>query len=104
LAPLVLGECSEWLAGLGYSPGSAAGVVNVLERLSWWMQLAGAEVDDIDEDLLARFLAVEGARDLPCVSVKRRIATMHRFLTADGGRRVGAVVAFGRVDRQRLRR
>ena len=30
LAPMVLGECSGWLAGLGYSPGSAAGVVNVL--------------------------------------------------------------------------
>ncbi len=57
---MVLGECSEWLAGLGYSPGSAAGVVNVLERLSWWMQLAATEVDDIDEELLARFIAVEG--------------------------------------------
>ena len=84
LAPMVLGECSEWLAGLGYSPGSAAGVVNVLERLSWWMQLAGAEVDDIDEDLLARFIAVEEARDLPCVAVKRWIGTMRRFLTAAG--------------------
>ncbi|MGB2923340.1 MAG: hypothetical protein WBC15_25555, partial [Mycobacterium sp.] len=65
LAPMVLGQCSGWLAGLGYSPGSAAGVVNVLERLSWWMQLVGAEVDDIDEDLLARFLTDEGSRDLP---------------------------------------
>jgi integrase len=84
LAPMVLGECSGWLAGLGYSPGSAAGVVNVLERLSWWMQLAGAEVDDIDEDLLARFIAVEGSRDLPCVAVKQWVGTMRRFLTAAG--------------------
>jgi hypothetical protein len=84
LAPMVLGECSDWLAGLGYSPGSAAGVVNVLERLSWWMQLAGAGVDDIDEDLLARFLAVERSRDLPCVSVTQWIGTMRRFLTAAG--------------------
>jgi hypothetical protein len=81
---MVLGECSGWLAGLGYSPGSAAGVVNVLERLSWWMQLVGSGVDDIDEDLLARFLAVEGSRDLPCVAVKRWIGTMRRFLTAAG--------------------
>jgi len=79
---MVLGECSGWLAGLGYSPGSAAGVVNVLERLSWWMQLVGSGVDDIDEDLLARFLAVEGSRDLPCVAVKRWIGTMRRFLAA----------------------
>jgi integrase len=81
---MVLGECSGWLAGLSYSPGSAAGVVNVLERLSWWMQLVGSGVDDIDEDLLARFLAVEGSRDLPCVAVKQWIGTMRRFLTAAG--------------------
>ena len=84
MAPMVLGECSDWLAGLGYSPGSAAAVVNVLERLSWWTQLAGAGIDDIDEDLLARFLAVERSRDLPCVSVKQGIGTMRRFLTAAG--------------------
>lgn len=84
LAPMVLGQCSEWLAGLGYSPGSAAGVVNVLERLSWWMELVGAEVDDIDADLLARFLAVEGSRDRPCVAVTQWIGTMRRFLTAAG--------------------
>jgi len=47
---MVLGQCSGWLAGLGYSPGSAAGVVNVLERLSWWMQLAGAGVDVFDAE------------------------------------------------------
>ncbi|WP_284232746.1 tyrosine-type recombinase/integrase [Mycobacterium antarcticum] len=84
LAPMVLGECSGWLAGLGYSPGSAAAVVNVLERLSWWMQLVGVEVDDIDEDLLARFLEVEGSRDLPCATVKRWIGTIRRFLMAAG--------------------
>lgn len=84
LAPMVLAECSEWLAGLGYSPGSAAGVVNVLRRLSWWMQLAGTEVDDIGDDLLARFLADEGARDLPCVAVKQWMGTARRFLAAAG--------------------
>jgi site-specific recombinase XerC len=81
---MVLGQCSEWLAGLGYSPGSVAGVVNVLERLSWWMQLVGAGVDDIDEDLLARFVAVEGSRDLPCAAVKQWIGTVCKFLTAAG--------------------
>ncbi len=84
LAPVVLGECSEWLAGLGYSPGSAAGVVNVLERLSWWMQRAGAKVDDIDADLLVRFLAVEGSRDRPCLAVTQWIGTVRRFLAAAG--------------------
>lgn len=89
LVPMVLGECSQWLARLGYSPGSAAGVVNVLERLSWWMQLVGAGIGDIDEDLLARFLAVEGARDLPCVAVKRWIGTVRRSLAATGYLNIG---------------
>ena len=90
---MVLGECSGWLAGLGYSPGSAAAVVNVLERLSGWMQLVGAGIDDIDEDLLARFLSVEGSRDLPCLTVKRWIGTMRRFLTAAGYLGVAGVQA-----------
>ena len=93
MAPIVLGECSGWLAGLGYSPGSAAAVVNVLERLSGWMQMVGAGVDDIDEDLLARFLAVETSRDLPCLTVKRWIGTMRRFLTAAGYLGVAGVQA-----------
>ncbi len=63
LAPRVLVECADWLDGLGYSPGSARGVVNLLGRLSLWMDRERAEVDDISEDLLARFLAVERSRD-----------------------------------------
>jgi len=84
LVPVVLGECSRWLSGRGYSPGSAAAVVNVLKRLSGWMQLVGAGVDDIDENLLARFLAMEETRDPPCVSMKQVSGTMRRFLTVAG--------------------
>lgn len=93
LAPMVLGQCSGWLADLGYSPGSVAAVVNVLKRLSGWMQLAGAGIDDIDEDLLARFLTFERSRDLPCVSVKQSIGTMRRFLTAAGYLSVAVIQA-----------
>lgn len=84
LAPTVLGECSAWAAAQGYSRGSAAGIVNLLERLSWWMREVGAGVDDIDEGLLAEFVAAEGSRDLPCVSVKRWTGTMGRFLASAG--------------------
>lgn len=59
LAPMVLEESSEWLAAQGYSSRSAAGIVNLLERLSSWMREVAAGVDDIDEDLLARFVAAE---------------------------------------------
>src|SRR3954453_19580303 len=66
--------CTGGHAGVGGRGGhgaGAAGVVNVLGRLSLWMQDVGAGVDDIDEALLAEFVAAELARDLPCASVKR---------------------------------
>src|SRR5262245_8425840 len=84
LAPTVLGECSAWSAAQGYSQGSAAGIGNLLERLSAWMQEVDAGVDDIDEDLLAEFVAAELSRDLPCASVKRWIGTVRRFLASAG--------------------
>ena len=46
LTPTVLGECSRWLSVQGYSAGSAAGIVNLLERLSMWMQVVGAGLGD----------------------------------------------------------
>ncbi|MGH3987974.1 MAG: tyrosine-type recombinase/integrase [Pseudonocardiaceae bacterium] len=84
LAPTVLGECSAWSAAQGYSQGSAAGIVNLLERLSMWMHEVGAGVDDIDLDLLAEFVAAERSRDLPCASVKRWTGAMRRFLKSAG--------------------
>lgn len=79
LVPTVLGMCSEWSTAQGYSAGSAAGISNLLERLSVWMQAAGASVDDIDEELLAEFVAVERSRDVPCLTVKRWSGAMRRF-------------------------
>jgi integrase len=84
LAPKVLGECSGWLAAQGYSPRSAAGIVNLLARLSLWMQGVGAGVDDISEELLDRFVARERSRDFVCVTVKSSMSTMCRFLTDAG--------------------
>lgn len=84
LAPTVLGECSAWSAAQGYSLGSAAGFVSLLTRLSMWMEEVGAGVDDLDEDLLAEFVAAELARELPCVSVQRWTGTMRRFLASAG--------------------
>ena len=91
LAPTVLSECSGWLASQGYSPGSAAGIVNLLGRLSLWMRVVGAGVDDIDEALLARFIAAERSRDFVCVTVKSSMGAMRRFLTAAGYLRAAEV-------------
>lgn len=88
LAPVVLKECSEWLTAQGYSPGSAAGIVNLLGRLSMWMRDVAAGVEDIDENLLARFVAAERSRELVCLTVQNSMGTMRRFLTAGGYLRV----------------
>lgn len=84
LAPAVLEECRRWLAGQGYSPGSAAGVVNLLGRLSLWMEEVGVGVDDIDGELLDQFVLRERSRDVVCATVKSSSGTMRRFLTDAG--------------------
>jgi site-specific recombinase XerC len=84
LAPTVLGECSAWLSMKGYSPGTAAGAVNVLGRLSLWMRTVGAGVEDIDEELLARFVVAERSRNVVCVTAMRTLGLLRRFLVADG--------------------
>ena len=84
LTPTVLSECSAWLSAKGYSPRSTAGVVNVLARFSLWMRTVGAGVEDIDEDLLARFVDEERSRVVVCVTAIRALGTMRKFLMADG--------------------
>lgn len=91
LAPTVLDECSRWLAAQGYSPGSAAGAVNLAQRLSAWMQEVGARVGDINAELLAQFVSAERSRDLPCGSVKRWMGALRRFLDEAGYLRVAEV-------------
>jgi len=91
LAPTVLDECRRWFAAKGYSPGSAAAAVNLAQRLSAWMDEVGAGVDEVDEELLARFVAAEGSRDRPCSSVKSWMGALHRFLAEAGYLRTAEV-------------
>ncbi|GAA0637489.1 site-specific integrase [Sporichthya brevicatena] len=91
LAPVVLGECSQWLTAKGYSSGSAAAVMNLVQRLSMWMLTVGAGVEDIDEELLARFVTAQGSQDRPCASVKRCSGVLRRFLASAGYLRAGTV-------------
>ena len=95
LVPTVLSECSGWAAAQGYSPGSVAGIVNLLERLSLWMRDVDADLDDLDEGLLARFVAAERARKVVCVAVKASMGAMRRFLIAAGHLRSGTIDAVG---------
>ncbi len=84
LAPTIVAECTDWLAAQGYSPGSAAGIVNLLARLSVWMHQVGAGADDISGELLGRFVVAERSREYVCVTVKSSMSTMCRFLTDAG--------------------
>jgi hypothetical protein len=91
LAPMVMDECSRWFAAKGYSPGSAAGAVNLAQRLSDWMDEVGVGVGEIDEGLLARFIAAERSRERPCSSVKRWMGALRRFLAAAGYLRMAGI-------------
>lgn len=93
LAPVALDECSQWLTAKGYSSGSTAAVVNLVQRLSMWMRTVGAGIDDIDEELLARFVTAERSQERPCASVERWIGALRRFLAAAGYLRAGGVDA-----------
>ena len=84
LAPAVLAECSSWLSEHGYSPGSAAGIVNLLARLSLWMQTEGASIGEIGQPLLDRFVAAERSRAVVAAAVSTCMGTMRRFLIAAG--------------------
>src|SRR5680860_578752 len=84
LAPAVLAECSSWLSEQGYSPGSAAGIVNLLVRLSLWMQAEGAGIDQIGQAMLDRFVASERSRTMVAAAVTTCMGTMRRFLIAAG--------------------
>lgn len=91
LAPVVLDECARWFSAKGYSRGSAAGAVNLAQRLSAWMQEVDAGVGDINEELLDRFVAAEHSRDRPCGSVKRWMGALRRSLAAAGYLRAAEV-------------
>lgn len=91
MVPGVLEECRWWFAVKGYSPGSVAAAVNLAQRLSAWMAEVGAGVDEIDEELLARFVRAERSRERPCSSVKTWIGALRRFLTDSGYLRAAVV-------------
>ena len=91
LAPVVLAECSSWARGLGYSPGYAADIVNLLARLSVWMGDVDARIDEIDESLLDRFVASERARPVVAVGVTTHMGAVRRFLISAGYLTIGEI-------------
>lgn len=56
-----------------------------------WMDIADAEVDDLDEELLARFATAERSREVVCVTVTTSMGAMRRCLTTAGYLRVAKI-------------
>jgi integrase/recombinase XerD len=61
LAPLA-DDFATWLAGVGYTPGSAAQLLRRMARLSEWMMVAGVGVSDVNSSVVESFLADRHAR------------------------------------------
>ena len=73
-----------WLKDEGYAAGTATSVACTAARLSCWMARRELGVQDLDDALLARFVASQarGRRRHP--SSARRIVTVRKFLLATG--------------------
>ena len=82
LASSVLAECRTWMTEQGYAQGSASNIVNLLARLSLWMQTESADIDDICEELLDRFVDFERSRPVVVSSLKTCMATLRKFLVS----------------------
>lgn len=83
LDEVVLGLVA-WLQDQGYATGTVASVGCTAARLSHWMARQGLGAQDLDDALLARFVASQarGRRRHP--SSAHRIVTVRKFLLATG--------------------
>lgn len=72
------------MATQGYVPGTTAILVNLLQRLSAWMQAEAVDIDGICEELLEQFVECEWARPVVATSVKTGMGALRRFLKAAG--------------------
>jgi len=73
-----------WLQGQGYATGTVASVACTAARLSCWMARQGLGVQDLDDALLARFVASQARGQRRHPSSARRIVTVRTFLLATG--------------------
>lgn len=70
------------MAKQGYAQGTTKTIVNLLARLSLWMQTESLEIDDICEQLLNRFVDFERSRPVVVSSLQTCMGTLRKFLIA----------------------
>jgi len=74
----------EWLTEQGYAPGTRASVACTLARLSDWMGKRRLGVEDLDDPMLARFVASQTRGRDRHPSSARRIVTARKALVSNG--------------------
>ncbi len=73
-----------WLKDQGYAAGTVAPVACTAARLSCWMADRRLAAQDLDQDVLAQFVASQGRGPHRHPSSARRMVTVRKFLIATG--------------------
>lgn len=73
-----------WLKEQGYASGTARSVACTAARLSCWMARQRLAVQDLDDAVLARFVASQSRGKDRHPSAARRIVTVRKFFLATG--------------------
>ena len=77
-------ELVAWMRTEGYAGGTALSVAGTAARLGAWMTSKQLEVEDLDEEVLQRFVATQTTGGDQHPSSARRIVTIRKFLLATG--------------------
>lgn len=73
-------ELVAWLKSGGYAQGTVLSVAETGARLSAWMAAEGLGIEQMDDVLLARFVAVQARGPVPHPSSAHRIVTVRKWL------------------------
>jgi integrase/recombinase XerD len=90
LAPFAAGFAAE-LAGLGYTPLSAANQVRVLAHVSRWLQVQGLEAGEFTPEQAGLFLRARRAEGYTCWLSERGLAPLLGYLREAGAVPVAAL-------------
>ena len=77
-------ELVAWLKTGGYAQGTVLSVAETGARLSAWMANEGLGIEQMDDVLLARFVAVQARGPVPHPSSAHRIVTVRKWLLEVG--------------------
>jgi site-specific recombinase XerD len=80
----VVADLVSWLRAEGYAHGTIASVACTAARLGAWLKHTGRKIEDLDDELLHRFVRSQARGPRRHPSSARRVVTVSKFLTAAG--------------------